>query len=244
MRKFGLIGFPLSHSFSKKYFSEKFDREAISDASYELYPIESIEIWPSLVQSIGSELKGMNVTIPYKSSIIPYLDSVSEEVFDIGAVNTILFNEGKTKGFNTDIIGFRNSLQEFIPSNIRDALILGNGGSAKAVLYVLQQMRFHSHVVSRKVSPGCWEYKELSASTIAEFPLIINTTPLGMSPEIDHCPPIPYEGIGPGHYLFDLIYNPAKTLFLQKGESQGARIRNGLPMLIGQAEAAWKIWNN
>ncbi|MEP7269800.1 MAG: shikimate dehydrogenase [Saprospiraceae bacterium] len=243
MKKFGLIGFPLSHSFSKKYFLEKFQKENIQNCEYELYPIESISELPALIDRIGSELVGLNVTIPYKNAVIPYLDELSIEAESIHAVNTILFKSGKKYGFNTDIPGFEDCLLSFIPEKCKHALIFGNGGAARAVKYVLEKNKIDFTVVSRTAYEHQISYSDITSTTLKGSKLIINTTPLGMYPKVDTFPEIDYSFISKDHYLFDLVYNPAKTLFLQKGEKQSAHIMNGLPMLIGQAEASWKIWN-
>jgi len=243
MKKFGLIGYPLSHSFSKKYFSEKFDREGIKDCEYDLYPIQHINEFPSLLKEIGNELVGLNCTIPYKQAVISYLDILSEEANAIQAVNTILFREGKKYGYNTDIPGFESSLKDFVPSDVNKALVLGTGGASKAVLFVLKKLGIQSIIVSRTATDRTISYSDLSDDIISNNPLIINTTPLGMYPHTETYPEMNYKMINSSHYLYDLVYNPGKTLFLQYGEAQGAHIMNGLPMLIGQAEAAWKIWN-
>lgn len=244
MKKFGLIGYPLGHSFSKKFFSEKFEKEGISECEYDLYPIESIELFPNLVSKIGKELVGLNCTIPYKAAIIPFLDSLSEEANSIQAVNTIFFSDGIKKGFNTDIPGFESTLINFIPTSLKKALVLGNGGSAKAVKYVLNRLGIEYKVVSRNPDLLGLAYTDLNRDIFTDYNLIVNTTPLGMYPKVDSCPDLDYSQLGASHYLYDLVYNPTKTLFLQHGEKQGAHIMNGLPMLVAQAEASWKIWNS
>ena len=242
MRQFGLIGYPLSHSFSKKYFSEKFLREDIADANYELYPIERIDIFPSLVASLP-DLVGINVTIPYKEQVIPYLDALSDVVAETGACNCIHRIDGKLVGYNTDVIGFEKSLLKKLNASHQHALVLGTGGAAKAVHYVLRKLGISYKEVSRKNSNGCIAYEQLDTEIIKSHTLIINTTPLGMHPLVDDAPEIPYESLTSAHYLFDLVYNPAKTLFLAKGEACGAAIENGADMLVDQAEASWDIWN-
>lgn len=243
MKKYGLIGYPLSHSFSKKYFSEKFNNESIKDCEYELYPIENINDLPLLLKKIGNELVGLNCTIPYKQAVIPYLDSLSAEADAIKAVNTLHFKNGKIYGYNTDIFGFESTLKDFIHAGIKDALVLGTGGASKAVIFVLKKMNIRYTAVSRTNTSDTISYDDLTDDIIEEHPLIINTTPLGMYPHIESLPDIKYRAINSSHYLYDLVYNPTKTLFLQNGEAKGAHIINGLPMLIGQAEASWKIWN-
>lgn len=241
-KKFGLIGYPLSHSFSKKYFKEKFERENISDCHYDLFPIEHIEQLPALIQS-QADLVGLNVTIPYKELVIPYLDELDEDAAKVGAVNTIRFQNGQLKGYNTDVFGFEQSLVNFLPQDLQPtSLILGTGGAAKAVAYVLQKLGFPYRFVSRRKGEGRFTYQDLENKGLDQYHLIINTTPLGTYPNIDHYPALPYEQLGQQHFLFDLVYNPAETLFLKKGKEQGASTINGLDMLIGQAEEAWAIW--
>jgi shikimate dehydrogenase len=239
MRKFGLIGYPLTHSFSKKYFTEIFSKENI-DAEYENYPIEQI----SMVRSLFTDplLEGINVTIPYKEAVIPYMDEVSEAVENIGACNCIVVKNGKTKGFNTDVIGFEKSMEKKLRPINDMALVLGTGGAAKAVCYVLKQRSIPYLQVSRTNKPGMISYEEVTPEVLRRHRLVINTTPLGMYPKVNECPLLPYEAITSGHYLYDLVYNPEKTLFLQKGEEQGAVIENGHDMLIIQANESRKIW--
>jgi shikimate dehydrogenase len=239
MRKFGLIGYPLSHSFSKKYFTEIFSKENI-DAEYENYPIEQI----SMVRSLFTDplLEGINVTIPYKEAVIPYIDEVSEAVENIGACNCIVVKNGKTKGFNTDVVGFEKSMEKKLREVNDKALVLGTGGAAKAVCYVLKQRSIPYLQVSRTNRPGIISYDEVTPEVLRGHRLVINTTPLGMYPKIDECPQLPYEALTADHYLYDLVYNPEKTLFLQKGEEQGAVIENGHDMLIIQANESRKIW--
>ena len=245
MRLFGLIGYPLSHSFSKKYFTEKFEKENIPDCRYELFPLETIDDFPKLLET-HPDLAGLNVTIPYKQLVMPFLDKIDEAAAAAGAVNTIRITGGKQTGFNTDIYGFEISLINLIQS--RDhfperALILGTGGAAKAVIYVLEKLNIDYKTVSRSPDKGNFTYTELNDKIIGEHLLIINTTPLGMSPNINNLPLIPYPSIGPEHFLFDLVYNPAVTAFLNKGKIAGAATSNGLEMLYLQAEKAWDIWN-
>jgi len=241
---YGLIGKKLGHSFSQKYFSEKFAREGI-EARYELFERSTIETFPTLWQQ-HPQLRGLNVTIPYKTEVIPYLDRLTPEAQAIGAVNTIRKDSEGLIGFNSDIYGFRDSLREFLgPARPRAALILGTGGAAKAVAYVLEYMLPIPKVlwVSRKpTEPFHISYEEVRSKGLAAFPLIINTTPLGMYPKVDTAPDLPYEELGTSHFVYDLVYNPEATLFLQKAQSQGAKILNGLPMLIGQAEKSWEFW--
>jgi shikimate dehydrogenase len=246
MIRFGLIGFPLSHSFSEGYFSEKFAREHTADQyRYDTFPLERIELFPQLLREYP-DLKGINVTIPYKEKVIPFLDELSPAAKAIGAVNTILNENGKLKGFNTDVIGFQDSLTAFLTANggpAKAALILGTGGAAKAVAWVLQQLEVTFNYVSRNKLAAYWTYETLTEDKLQDVDLIINTTPLGMSPHIATCPNIPYYCLTDKHRLFDLVYNPAKPLFLARGEARGAAICNGLAMLHAQADAAWDIWN-
>lgn len=243
IRRFGLIGEELSYSFSVDYFAEKFEKEGIRDARYDAFPLKRIEAFPQLLEETP-DLIGLNVTIPYKEAVIPYLDSLSETARSIGAVNTIRLSNGKKEGFNTDCEGFEQELRSLLDKDDKNALILGTGGASKAVRYILEKMGFRFSFVSRKEQGDrILSYEDLDQERIAEQDVIVNTTPLGTWPKTDECPPIPYEGIRAGTVLYDLVYNPAKTLFLQKGETQGAQVRNGYGMLVGQAEAAWRIWN-
>ena len=245
MRQFGLIGFPLGHSFSKKYFSEKFQNENI-DARYDLYELSNISEFPNLRNSI--KLSGLNVTIPYKEQIIPLLDKLDDTAASIGAVNVIRFdydNNGKATltGFNTDAIGFENSLKPFLKPHHKKALILGTGGASKAILYTLQKLGIECSYVSRSTREGQLTYSDLNEEILNDNLLIVNATPLGTFPKTDACPDIPYQFLTDKHLLFDVVYNPAETLFMKKGRDAGATALNGEEMLIGQAIAAWEIWN-
>jgi shikimate dehydrogenase len=243
MRLFGLIGYPLSHSFSKKYFTEKFEREGLADCRYELFPIASIDELPQLLRS-QPDLCGLNVTIPYKEQVLSFLHERTGQVKQIRACNCISVSNGKLKGHNTDITGFERSLEGLLKPHHTRALILGTGGAAKAVEFVLDKRGIAYKYVSRKPSSKTFSYEQLTPAIIREYTLIINSTPLGMYPHITEAPPIPYESLTPSHYLFDLIYNPEKTLFLKKGEDKGAAIKNGSEMLIIQADESWLIWNS
>ncbi len=247
MKRFGLIGFPLSHSFSKKYFTNKYEQEGILDCKYELFPLESIDQFPDLLKS-HPDLVGLNVTIPYKEQVLKYLDEVDAGAAQIGAVNTIKISKGRLKGYNTDVYGFEQSIRQFVLKNgidnIENALILGTGGASKAIEYVLEKMEIEYTLVSRNVKKGVICYHDLNASVISNIQLIVNTTPLGMSPNEHSYPELPYSSLNEKHLLFDLVYNPEKTVFLRKGEEQGAYILNGHEMLIGQAEKSWEIWTN
>ncbi len=242
--RFGLIGFPLTHSFSKKYFTEKFEKEGLSkDFQYDLFPIENASDFKNII-GLYPELKGLNVTIPHKESVLPLLDEIDQSASTIGAVNTIKIEKGKTKGYNTDVIGFKESLQTFLKGTpIKQALILGTGGAGKAVAYVLQQMNISFEWVSRGSVKGVLNYSNLKGS-LNDFKLIINTTPLGTYPNVDACPDIPYQELTNHHFLFDLVYNPTTTTFMKKGLDANCKVINGLEMLHLQADAAWEIWNS
>ena len=246
VRLFGLIGFPLTHSFSRKYFTEKFLRESVLDAEYLNFPLVSIRELPYLIEK-QPLLRGLNVTIPYKESVLDFLDEVSPEAAEIGAVNTIKMDRSgknvRLLGFNTDVYGFRESLAKQPLLNHRQALVLGTGGASKAVMYVLKQMGITVHSISRNEGSGVYKtYSALIPEDIKEHTLIVNTTPLGMFPHIETCPDLPYDAISENHLLFDLVYNPSETLFLKKGAGYGARIVNGSDMLIFQAEKSWEIY--
>lgn len=247
MRKFGLIGYPLGHSFSKKYFTEKFQNERIRNCSYELYPIENVNILPELIRN-EPDLTGLNVTIPYKTSVMALLDEISAEAQDVGAVNTVKIKRtgGKAflSGFNSDVTGFRDSLIPYLRSDIDSALILGTGGSSRAVVYVLKQLGMNVLLVSRKAEKGSVTYADLDPGLFSETFLIVNTTPLGMFPAIEGKPAIDYNLLGPKHILYDLVYNPEKTSFLKMGKERGCVTISGLRMLHLQAEKSWEIWND
>ncbi len=245
-RHFGLIGFPLTHSFSPGYFTAKFEREGLTDCRYDAYPLPSLDHLPKLLAD-NPDLEGMNVTIPYKSQIILYLHELSEEAAAIGAVNVIKIRDGHLTGHNSDIFGFEVSLRNFLPNpfptNLK-ALVLGTGGAAKAVQFVLQKMGIPYLLVSRTKSSETIDYQSIDNTVFQSHQLVVNTTPLGMSPKIDACPPLPYHLATPGQYFYDLVYNPEKTKFLALGEDNGANVQNGLQMLYLQAEKAWDIWRN
>lgn len=237
--KLGLIGYPLSHSFSPSYFANKFDTLGIEDSEYLAYSIDTID---KVEEIFDSGVTGLNVTIPYKEKVIPYLDELSEEAAEIGAVNTIKIIDGRKIGYNTDVHGFRSSLLAQLGSaKIEKALVLGSGGASKAVKFVLQKMGIETQIVSR--SKSNLSYAKLTSDIMKDHRLIINTTPLGMYPNIDACPNLPYEALSEKHFLYDLVYNPEKTLFLMMGESAGSSIKNGNDMLVLQAEKSWEIWN-
>ncbi|WP_114789371.1 shikimate dehydrogenase [Niabella yanshanensis] len=242
MNLYGLIGMPLAQSFSKKYFTQKFEQEGIADTAYELFPLENISLLKDLLAA-QPNLKGLNVTIPYKEQVLPFLSGLNEEAGEIGACNCIKITNGHLTGFNTDAPAFKQSLLPQLKSGHKKALILGTGGAAKAVLYVLRSLGIEYAYVSRSKGAG-FTYDELSKAIVQEYSLIINSTPLGSFPKVDTAPDIPYEYLTADNYLYDLVYNPAKTLFLQKGEERGAAIKNGYEMLVGQAELSWQIWND
>ncbi|WP_406824495.1 shikimate dehydrogenase family protein [Pedobacter sp. KACC 23697] len=246
MKTYGLIGYPLSHSFSKKYFTEKFQNEGITDHQYELFPIADIKSLPDLLNDHPS-LCGLNVTIPHKVNVLCYLNEVDEAAEKIGAVNciSIKYFEGETylKGFNTDAYGFEESLKPLIGPQHNKALVFGDGGAAKAVKYVLEKLNIQYQVVVRTAAPGAILYSEITPEILTSHQLLINTTPLGMSPNIDTFPEIDYSLVGPGHLAYDLVYNPLETAFLAKAAERGAAVKNGLEMLYKQAEKAWTIWN-
>jgi len=245
MIRFGLIGYPLSHSFSQGYFTRKFQEEGTQDRyRYDNFPLASIQDFPTMLAQ-HPDLRGINVTIPYKEAVIPFLDALDPAAAAIGAVNTIRIDQGKLTGYNTDVIGFGESLHDFLAHHggpSQGALVLGTGGAAKGVAWVLRQAGIPFTYVSRTKSKEQLSYSQPTAAHLAKVDLIVNTTPLGMSPAVDNFPDIPYHCLNARHRLYDVIYNPPKTVFLQKGEAQGAAIRNGLAMLHGQAEAAWTIW--
>ncbi len=244
MNLYGLIGYPLGHSFSKQYFTEKFERENITDCVFEAFPITAIDQFPALLKDNPS-LKGLSVTIPYKEQVLKYITEFSDEVKYIGATNSIKIVGDKLVAYNTDIIGFEQSFIKHLEPFHTKALILGTGGASKAIQYVLQKLGISFLLVTRneQKKEGFINYKDIDEEFIKEYTVIVNCSPVGMSPNENACPDIPYHLLSPRHYLYDLVYKPAKTIFLQKGEEKGARIENGYDMLLLQAEASWKIWN-
>lgn len=261
MKLYGLIGFPLSHSFSKKFFTDKFNLEKIDDCKYELFPIEHISELPDLLYK-HKNLCGLNVTVPHKISVLHYLDWVEHDARNAGAVNCIRItaqspvvtaftgevgvkgHDFRLEGYNTDIYGFETSLKPLLKNRHDQALVLGDGGAARAVKCVLDNLGIGFKCVTRKALPGNILFGDLKPHHIRDHKLIINTTPIGMSPNVNECPPIPYEAITDDHLLYDLIYNPEETLFLKKGAERGAVIKNGYEMLVLQAEKSWKIWTS
>ena len=246
MDKYGLIGYPLVHSFSIGYFNEKFQNECI-DATYENFEIPSIENLTEILDS-NPELKGLNVTIPYKEKVISYLDSISPEARAIGAVNVIKVNHkgNKTelKGYNSDVIGFTQSIEPLLERYHKKALVLGTGGASKAIIFSLKSLGIETLTVSRFERHGCVRYEDITPEMIKEYNVIVNCTPCGMYPQTDDCPNLPYEAMDSHTLLYDLIYNPDETLFLKKGKAQGATVKNGLEMLLLQAFASWNFWNS
>lgn len=246
MEQYGLLGFPLRHSFSKKFFTEKFQREN-RDAEYLNFEIADIQ---NLKEVIGTHpaLSGLNVTIPYKEKVIPLLHELSPEAAAIGAVNVIRIerdgNDVRLKGFNSDIIGFKDSLLPLLRPHHQSALILGTGGASKAIYHGLIQLGIAVKFVSRTHQTDMLTYEELTPETMRQFQIIVNCTPCGMFPHTDECPNLPYDALTPEHLLYDLIYNPEETLFLEKGKQQGAQIKNGLEMLHLQALASWNFWTS
>ena len=245
MTIYGLIGETLHHSFSRRYFSEKFRSDEIKDAQYRNFELKDLDTELPLLKN-NTEIKGLNVTIPYKTEIIPFLDELTEECREIKACNCIKIESGKWIGFNTDIIGFEKSFAPFLKPYHKKALILGTGGASKAVAFVLKKLNIEFVKVSRSKTKASSviNYSDITSELLKEFTVVINTTPVGTSPNINECPDLPYESITDHHYFFDLIYNPAKTLFLSLAEKHGAFIENGDKMLSIQAEESWEIWNN
>ena len=243
MHRFGLIGKNISYSFSKTYFNTKFRTEGF-DAEDQNFDIKAISELKNIINS-NPDLKGLNVTIPYKETIIPYLDEIHQTAKKIGAVNTIKFTKNnKLKGYNTDCYGFEKSLKPLLEHHHKSALILGTGGASKAIVYVLKKLNIDFDFVSRTIKPNAqYTYTDLSVDIIKSYPIIINCTPLGTFPNVNQCPDIPYEGVNKNHILYDLTYNPEETKFLYMGKKHQATIKNGFEMLKLQAEKAWEIWN-
>ncbi|MFV8359825.1 shikimate dehydrogenase family protein [Flavobacterium sp. LS1P3] len=243
IKRFGLLGRNISYSFSKGYFTDKFNSENFAGCTYENFDIPEIAAFPEVIKNT-SDLKGMNVTIPYKETVIPFLDKLSKKAELIGAVNTIkITKKGKLKGYNTDYYGFKKSLQPLLQPHHKKALILGTGGASKGVAFALDELDIPYTFVSREAKENGIDYDRINATTFDNYQIIINATPVGTSPNVDAFPLIPYEFFTEKHIAYDLIYNPAETQFLKKAKQQGAQIKNGLDMLIFQAEKAWKIWN-
>lgn len=248
MKKFGLIGYPLGHSFSEKYFTEKFENLGLQDHSYKLFPIENVaKDFPKLLEE-NPLLSGINVTIPHKIEVMGFLNEIDEAAKAIGAVNCIKFtstanNQKHLKGYNTDAYGFEMSLSPLLESHHKKALILGNGGAAKAVKYVLEKLGIEYKYVSRNPGPDMLSYADLNKEIMDNHHIIVNTSPVGTYPNVTEKPDLPYEFISDKHLFYDLIYNPAETVFLAKGREKGAKTKNGYEMLELQAEKSWEIWN-
>jgi shikimate dehydrogenase len=240
MRRFGLIGYPLTHSFSQQYFTKKFVQLGIAGCMYENFELKNISELPKVLRQPG--ICGLNVTIPYKKQVLPFLTHRSDAVAEMGACNCIDMRDGELTGYNTDVVGFRQSLLPFLQPYHDKALILGTGGASAAVEFVLKRLGISFQYVSRTAGEGALAYHGLGPEIMATHRLIINTTPLGMYPNTDDFPEIPYQYITPEHHLFDLIYNPAETKFLAKGKERAATIQNGYEMLVLQAEESWRIW--
>ena len=247
MDKYGLIGYPLHHSFSQSYFNEKFSAEKI-DAEYVNFEIPTIKEFPGIIKN-NPNLKGLNVTIPYKEQVIPYLNDLSDNAKAIGAVNVIKFVRNKSGkkvkliGYNSDVIGFQQSLEPLLEEHHRSALILGFGGASKAIKRGLDNLGLSSQFVSIEKNESIIHYKDVTPEMMKKYTVIVNCTPVGMYPNINECPNIPYELLTTKHFLYDLVYNPDETLFLKKGKEQGAKVKNGLEMLLLQAFASWNFWH-
>lgn len=243
MRRFGLLGYPLSHSFSQKYFTDKFVRLGLTDCVYENFSLPDITALSDVLLS-KKDLRGFNITIPYKKQVLAFVDEVSPVVKAIGACNCVNIKNGKRVGHNTDVVGFEQSLRPFLKAHHTRALVLGTGGASAAVVYVLQKMGIAVQYVSRSASDQAIAYEQVDEVLLSSHHLIVNTTPLGMYPNLEDCPPLPYQFLTPLHHLYDLIYNPAETRFLANGKAKGATVQNGQEMLVLQAEESWRIWNS
>lgn len=241
MDKYGIIGYPLGHSFSRAFFTEKFQREHI-DAEYVNFEIPSADMLPGIVQA-NPNLCGLNVTLPYKEAVIPMLDELSDEAKEIGAVNVIRVRDGRLKGFNSDIIGFMDSIRPLLKPWHQHALVLGTGGASRAIRVGLQRLGIEWTYVSRTSAPGRLTYADLTSELMEHYQVIVNCSPVGMFPRVDACPDIPYQLLTGRHLLYDLVYNPQETLFLKRGAEHGAAVKNGLEMLHLQALASWRFWN-
>lgn len=241
MDKYGIIGYPLGHSFSRAFFTEKFQREHI-DAEYVNFEIASADMLPGIVQA-NPNLRGLNVTLPHKEAVIPMLNELSDEAKEIGAVNVIRVRDGRLKGFNSDIIGFMDSIRPLLKPWHQHALVLGTGGASRAIRVGLQRLGIEWTYVSRTPAPGRLTYSELTPQLMEHYQVIVNCSPVGMFPHVDACPDIPYHLLTHRHLLYDLVYNPEETLFLKRGSEHGATVKNGLEMLHLQALASWRFWN-
>jgi len=244
MNLYGLIGYPLGHSFSKKYFTHKFESEGLLDCYFEMFPLGNIQEFSQLLTG-NAALKGLAVTIPYKQAIIPFLDNVSDEAVKVGAVNCIQFQSGKLSGFNTDVVGFEKSFVPLLQPHHKRALVLGTGGASKAVQYILSKHSIPFTLVSRSedAEKGIINYASLSRQVLSEHLIVINCSPVGMAPNEKDKPALPYEFITNRHYFYDLVYGPIQTAFLMEGNSRGAIVKDGYEMLVLQAEENWRVWN-
>ena len=243
MTTYGLIGYPLGHSFSRKFFTEKFEKEG-TDAQYLNFEIPSIEEFPNIIKN-SSTLRGLNVTIPYKQQVMQHLDEISKEAKAIGAVNVVKVSKEGLIGYNSDIIGFVNSIRPLLKPHHKKALILGTGGASKAIHYGLEEkLGMETLFVSRTARQGMITYEEVTTEVLKEYEIIVNCSPAGMFPHVDECPALPYEDMNERHLLYDLVYNPLETLFMKKGATMGACVKNGLEMLHLQALESWRIWND
>ncbi|MBO4430857.1 MAG: shikimate dehydrogenase [Bacteroidaceae bacterium] len=247
MTTYGLIGYPLGHSFSRQFFTKKFEKEGI-DAQYLNFEIPSIEEFPDIIKN-NPNLRGLNVTIPYKQQVMQYLDDISEEAREIGAVNVVkcqlstVNSQLHTTGYNSDVIGFVESIKPLLKPHHRKALILGTGGASKAIRYGLEKkLGLETLFVSRSAREGMITYEDVNETVLKEYEVIVNCSPVGMYPHVDECPALPYEAMNENHLLYDLVYNPLETLFMKKGAAQGATVKNGLEMLHLQAIASWEFW--
>ncbi len=245
MRRFGLVGYPLGHSYSREFFRKKFKKLELKDHIYELFEMEYLKEFPALWLK-HTDLVGVNVTVPHKENILRFLDYQDISLIKVGAANVVKKKQGKLVGYNTDLLSFRESLESWVGDFEGEALVLGSGGSSKAVRVGLDDLKIDSYQVSRQRSTGDYTYDQLKdqPEILDRFHLIVNTTPLGMYPDVDNAPDIPYERLTENHFLFDLIYNPEETMFLRKGKKHGAKVKNGLEMLKLQAEKSWDIWND
>lgn len=240
---YGLIGYPLSHSFSEKYFTEKFYREDIREARFLTFSLPEINLLPNLLQEHGDSFKGFAVTIPHKRNVLAYLDNFDETVRTIQACNCVRICNGKLIGTNTDVIGFKESFSKHLRPELKSALVLGSGGASAAVCFVLEQLGISYKIVSRDKPNGDLTYPEIDNSILDEFKIIVNASPVGTYPNVNDAPSLPYQWLTGNHYLFDLVYNPSETLFLKYGKEKGAIVENGYEMLVLQAEENWKFWN-
>ena len=243
MTTYGLIGYPLGHSFSRKFFTEKFEKEG-TDAQYLNFEIPSIEAFPNIIKNTPT-LRGLNVTIPYKQQVMQHLDEISKEAKAIGAVNVVKVSKEGLIGYNSDVIGFVNSIRPLLKPHHKKALILGTGGASKAIHYGLEEkLGMETLFVSRTLRKGMITYEEVTNEVLKEYEVIVNCSPAGMFPHVDECPALPYEDMNERHLLYDLVYNPLETLFMKKGATMGACVKNGLEMLHLQALESWRIWND